>query len=105
MAKDLLRERLAKYIPPKEEWTPVDEALYGVEDIYNVPDDKAKKLREDAIRYSFKHHYEGNKFYHEYCKGVNIKTEEDFKKIPLVPDRFFKDYPDIEEGRGRGFLE
>jgi len=33
---------LAKYIPPKEEWTPVDEALYGVEDIYNVPEDKAK---------------------------------------------------------------
>ena len=58
MAKDLLRERLAKYIPPKEEWTPVDEALYGVEDIYNVPEDKAKKLREDAIRYSFKHHYD-----------------------------------------------
>jgi len=30
MAKDLLRGRLAKYIPPKEEWTPVDEALYGI---------------------------------------------------------------------------
>ncbi|VUT25133.1 MAG: hypothetical protein MOIL_00876 [Candidatus Methanolliviera sp. GoM_oil] len=25
-------------------------------------------LREDAIRYSFKHHCEGNKFYHNYCK-------------------------------------
>jgi hypothetical protein len=49
---------IGKYIPPKEEWTPVDEALYGVEDIYNVPEDKAKKLREDAIRYSFKHHYD-----------------------------------------------
>jgi len=56
-AEDLsMRERLAKYIPPKEEWTPVDEALYGIEDIYNVPDDKAKELREDAIRYSFRHH-------------------------------------------------
>ena len=89
MAKDLLRERLAKYIPPKEEWMPVDEALYGVEDIYNVPEEKAKKLRGDAIRYSFRHHYEGNKFYHEYCKGRgvgpdDIKTEEDFKKIPLI---------------------
>jgi hypothetical protein len=110
MAEDLLRERLAKYIPPKEEWTPVDEALYGVEDIYNVPDDKVKKLRENAIRYSFKHHYEGNKFYHEYCKdrGVkpdDIKSEEDFKKIPLIPDTFFKSYPDIEENGGKGFLE
>ena len=56
-AEDLsMRERLAKYIPPKEEWMPVDEALYGIEDIYNVPDDKAKELREDAIRYSFRHH-------------------------------------------------
>jgi len=51
-----MRERLAKYIPPKEEWMPVDEALYGIEDIYNVPDDKTKELREDAIRYSFRHH-------------------------------------------------
>jgi hypothetical protein len=110
MAKDMLREKLAKYIPPKEEWTPVDEALYGVEDIYNVPEDKAKKLRGDAIRYSFKHHYEGNKFYHEYCKdrGVgpdDIKSEEDFKKIPLIPDTFFKSYPDIEKDRGKDFLE
>jgi hypothetical protein len=110
MAKDMLRERLAKYIPPRDQWTPVDEALYGVEDIYNVPDDKAKKLREDAIRYSFKHHYEGNRFYHNYCKkaGVgpdDIKTEEDFGKIPLVPDTFFKSYPDIEEDRGKDFIE
>jgi hypothetical protein len=110
MEKDLLREKMAKFMPPKEEWTPVDEALYGVEDIYNVPDDKAKKLREDAIRYSFKHHYENNRFYHEYCKeaGVkpdDIKTEEDFGKIPLVPDTFFKSYPDIEENGGKGFLE
>ena len=35
----MIREKLAKFIPPKEEWTPVDEALYGVEDIYNVPEE------------------------------------------------------------------
>jgi len=61
----------------------------ALEDIYNVPDDKTKELREDAIRYSFRYHYEGNKFYHKYCKGRgvgpdDIKTEEDFKKIPLI---------------------
>jgi hypothetical protein len=110
MAKDMLRERLAKFIPPREQWTPVDEALYGVDDIYNVPEEKAKKLREDAIRYSFRHHYEGNEFYHEYCNesGVtpdDIKTEEDFKLIPLVPDTFFKSYPNIEENGGKGFLD
>ena len=31
MAKDMLRERLAKFILPREEWTPVDEALYGAQ--------------------------------------------------------------------------
>ena len=99
MAKDMLMGRLSKFIPPRDQWTAVDEALYGVEDIYNVSEEKAKKLREDAIRYSFKHHYENNKFYHEYCKNASIKpedikTEEDFNKIPLVPDTFFKSYPD-----------
>ena len=101
MAKDLLRERLAKYIPPKDQWTPVDEALYGVDDIYNVPEKKAKRLRTNAIRYAFRHHYDNNKFYHEYCKDQkvspdDIKTEEDFVKIPMIPDTFFKSYPSIE---------
>jgi long-chain-fatty-acid---luciferin-component ligase len=109
MAQDTLRERLAKYIPLKEEWTPVDEALYSVKDIYNVPKEKADKLRLDAIRYAFKHHYENNKFYHKYCQRQNIKpegikTEEDFKKIPLVPDTFFKNYPDIEKNEGKDFI-
>lgn len=94
----VLRARLAKYIPPKDQWTPVDEALYGVDDIYNVPEEKAKRLRTNAIRYAFKHHYENNRFYHEYCKQNNvspddIKNEEDFKKIPLIPSSFFKDHP------------
>ena len=107
---DMLRERLAKFIPPREEWSPVDEALYGVKDIYNVPEEKAKKLRENAIRYSFKYHYEKNYFYHAYCKEMGVKpddmkTEEDFNKIPLVPDTFFKSYPDIEEDGGKNFLK
>jgi len=96
---NILREKMEKYIPPRDQWTPVDEALYGVNDTYNVEPKQAKKLREDAIRYSFKHHYENNRFYHEYCKkrGVepdDIKTDEDFDKIPLIPDVFFKGYPD-----------
>lgn len=110
MVKDLLRERLAKYIPPKDQWTPVDEALYGVDDIYNVPEEEAKKLRTNAIRYAFGHHYENNRFYHEYCKDKNvtpddIKTEEDFVKIPLIPDTMFKSYPEIERDGGKEFLK
>jgi len=108
--ESVLRERLAKYIPPKDQWTPVDEALYGVDDIYNVPEEKAKKLRTNAIRYAFRHHYENNRFYHEYCKDSkvtpdDIKTEEDLKRIPLIPDTFFKSYPSIEQNNGKDFIK
>ena len=92
----------SRYIPPKEKWLPPDEALYGVKDIYRVPLEKAKKLRFKAIKYTFKHHYENNKFYRNLCKEKNvspddIKSEEDFLKIPLLPDKFFKNYPEGKE--------
>jgi hypothetical protein len=38
-------------------------------------------------------------------KPDDIKTEEDFNKIPLVLDTFFKSYPDIEENGGKNFLK
>jgi long-chain-fatty-acid---luciferin-component ligase len=103
MSKDVLREGLAKFIPPSDHWTPIDKALYGVDDIFNVPEEEAKRLRLNAIKYSFRHHYENNKFYHEYCKDKNIKpddikTEKDFKKIPLIPSTFFKDHPNNTDG-------
>ncbi|RLF42009.1 MAG: hypothetical protein DRN12_01675 [Thermoplasmata archaeon] len=95
---DKFNEKARKYIPPKEKWTPVEEALYKPKDLYRVPLDEAKKLQLDAIKYSFKYHYENNQFYHNFCKehGItpdDIKTNEDLKKIPLIPDKFFKEYP------------
>jgi hypothetical protein len=87
-----------KYIPPKKEWTPVDEALYGVKDLFKLPSKKAEKIRFKAIKYAFKHHYEKNSFYKNFCKEQkiepdDIKKSSDLTKIPLIPDSFFKDYP------------
>ncbi len=83
---------------PRNEWTTVDEMIYDTDDYFNVQVEEAKKQREKAIKQAFKHHYENNLFYNKYCKdrGVtpdDIKTEDDFTKIPMIPDSFFKDYP------------
>ncbi len=77
----------------------LENEIYSVDDIYNVPKDEAEKLRIKAIKRSFEHHYAKSPFYGKYCKENNvspedIKTTEDFKKIPLITDRFFKGYPE-----------
>ena len=87
-----------KYIPPKNQWTPADEAVYGQKDIYKVPVKKAKELKFKAIKYQFKNHYENNKMYHGFCKEMKmdpskIKNHDDLEKIPLIPGEFYKDYP------------
>jgi len=84
----------------------VETALYSVDDIYNVSKDKAEKMRFEAIKHSFTHHYTESPFYGDYCRDNNvspedIKTTEDFKKIPLITDRFFKDYPEPNENPKR----
>jgi hypothetical protein len=93
-----LNERLAGYIPPRETWTPADEALFKPIDLLRVPVDEAQEMQLKAIKYAFKRHYTYNQFYHEYCKmgGVSpddLKTSDDFNKIPLIPDSIFKQHP------------
>jgi hypothetical protein len=97
------QKRLQKFIPPKEKWTPIDKALFTpkiyFEDYQNTAD-----LTFIAIKYSFKHHYENNELYKRLCERENItpdkiKSKGDINKIPLLPDSFFKDYPE-----GKGFL-
>ena len=100
-----VEERIKKYIPPRSEWGPVEEALYGVKDIYGVDPKEARELRFKAIKFQFSRQYEQNRFYRKLCRSQNIapddiKTEDDFKKIPLLEDRFFKSYP---EGRDFAF--
>src|SRR5659263_584900 len=94
-----LNERLARYIPPREAWTPVDEALFGQIDLYRAPLEEARAMQLKAITYAFTRHYNNNSFYHEYCttRGVSpsdIKTVDDLFKIPLIPDLTFKQYPE-----------
>ncbi|RLF29310.1 MAG: hypothetical protein DRJ99_03695 [Thermoplasmata archaeon] len=93
---------MTKYFPSKEEWTPSDDALYKPKNLFRIPLKEADRLKFKAIKYIFKHHYDKNKFYRSYCKENKVKPEDiksidDFDKIPLVPDKFFKDYPHGKE--------
>ena len=98
--KDYIKEfnyRMEKYIPQKP-WTPADEALYKPDNLFEVTPKEAEKMRFKAIKYAFNHHYENNSLYKNFCRDSNIspddiKTGDDLTKIPLIPDKFFKDYP------------
>ncbi len=94
---------LEKFITPKESWSPVDKALFAHASFFRDYK-KAQDLMFPAVKYSFKHHYDNNVLYHRVCEvnGVTpdkIKSKNDLSKIPLLPDTFFKDYPE-----GKGFL-
>jgi phenylacetate-coenzyme A ligase PaaK-like adenylate-forming protein len=96
-----LNERLARYIPPRETWTPAEEALYTPTDLFRVPLDEARVMQLKAIRYAFSRQYHHNPFYRKYCTmrevtPGDIETYDDLYKIPLIPDLTFKQYP---EGR------
>ena len=91
-------ELLARYIPPKDTWTPADEALYKPVDLYQVPLDEARDMQLKGIKFTFAHHYNNNDFYRTYCemRGVHpddIKTIDDLDTIPLIPDTTFKQHP------------
>jgi len=93
-----LNERLARYIPPRESWTPAEEAVYKPTDLYRVPLKEAQEMQLKAIRYAFTRYYTHNRFYHNYCEEENvrpedIKTNDDLEKIPLIPDSTFKQHP------------
>lgn len=89
--------KAAGYVPPKDSWTPVDEALYGVKELFELPKDKAEKLRFEAIKYSFNHWYSNSEWFQRYSNEFDvtpseIKTPEDILKIPLISHRFFKTF-------------
>jgi phenylacetate-coenzyme A ligase PaaK-like adenylate-forming protein len=104
LSKSITKNRcLEKFITPKETWNPIDKVLFTPK-LFFSDYKKTQDLMVSAVRYSFKHHYENNNLYNHVCKttGVtpeSIKSKDDFKKIPLVPDTYFKDYPE-----GKGFL-
>ncbi len=98
-----IKKLLDKFITPSESWTPVEKALFTPE-MFFTNYKKNQELLLPAIKHSFKHHYENNVLFKRLCEVDNvtvdnIKTLDDVKKIPLLPDSFFKDYPE-----GKGFL-
>ncbi|MFW6149780.1 MAG: hypothetical protein ACOC6D_07970, partial [Atribacterota bacterium] len=56
------QKRLQKFIPPKENWTPIDKALF-IPKTYFKDYQKSADLTFNAIKYSFKHHYQNNELY------------------------------------------
>ncbi len=95
-----MNKKLQKYIPSSP--SPAEEALYKPTDIFNVPKKEAEEYKFKSIKYAFKYHYENNSFYKKFCKENNvtpedIKSIDDFGKIPLIPDKFFKSYPSGKE--------
>ena len=80
-------------------WNPIEKALYGPEDHFNIASDVADVLRFNAVRYSLDHHYCYNRYYREVCQyrkvtPKDIKTLQDLSKVPLLPAKMFKLYPD-----------
>jgi hypothetical protein len=97
-----LNERLARHIPPRETWTPGEEALFRPTDVLRVPVEEAHETQLKAIKYAFSRHYTLNHFYHRYCdkRGIlpdDIKTYDDLERIPLLPDLTFKQHPSGED--------
>ncbi len=93
---ELFDKQVKEYLPPQN--TPLYEALVKYKDIYRIPLHEADKLQFSCIKHAFVHHYNNNQFYHKFCKEHkitpdDIKTNKDLTKIPLIPDKFFKDYP------------
>ena len=96
--------RLQKMIPPQNEWTPVDRALFTCENFFDDYD-SCQDQRFTAVKHSFEHHFTNNRLYHRLCLNEDVSpgkivSPTDYLDIPLLPDTFFKDYPD-----GKGFLQ
>jgi phenylacetate-coenzyme A ligase PaaK-like adenylate-forming protein len=90
------------YVPPRDTWSPVDEALYGVDTLFRLPKERADELRFNAVKHAFGYWYEESKWYHMYCnefdfKPESLKTQDDLNKVPLISQRFFKAYLEGQE--------
>ena len=80
---------IGKYIPPKNTWTPVDEAIYKPRDFYRIPLKEASEMQFKSIKYAFNNHYENNAFYRNFCKEHkltpnDIKTLNDLEKSSFL---------------------
>ena len=91
-----LDECLLKYIPPRNTWSPIDEALYKPKDLYRIPLKEAEELQLKSIKFTFNYHYINNRFYQGFCKENNITPSSIISREyhqsckPELPGRVFK---------------
>jgi phenylacetate-coenzyme A ligase PaaK-like adenylate-forming protein len=95
--KNQLKNVFSRFIPSQNQWTPVDKALFKPATFFH-DFKETQKLMFPAIKHSFHHHYTNNQLYHSLCTShditpTDIKKQDDIVNIPLLPDTFFKDYP------------
>lgn len=69
-----LNERLARYIPARETWTPSEEALFKPIDLYRVPINDARTMQLKAIKYAFTRYYKLSHFYREGPRGGGLHS-------------------------------
>lgn len=83
----------------RDQWKTIDEIIYGSSSYFRYNQEEMNKMRFKAIKESLNHHYSKSQFYNQLCKEYNftpdnIKSEKDLEKIPMLPDTFFKEYPE-----------
>ena len=67
-----LNERLSRYIPPRETWTPAEEALFKPIDPHSVPLEDARAMQLGAIKHTFTRHYKLNQFYRSVLRDEGL---------------------------------
>lgn len=84
---------------PKKDWASIDHLIYESDDYFKIPSEEIEEKRFTSIKESVNHHYQHSRFYHQLCKEYEFKpsdlnNNEDLDTIPMVPDTFFKEYPE-----------
>jgi phenylacetate-coenzyme A ligase PaaK-like adenylate-forming protein len=82
----------------KNQWSSIDYMIYDSEDYFTLSPQEAEQKRFAAIKESITHHYKNSRFYHQLCNEYDFSPEhinstDDFHLVPMVPDTFFKEYP------------
>jgi phenylacetate-coenzyme A ligase PaaK-like adenylate-forming protein len=94
----LFKRRDELFSRPRDQWTTVDEMIYGMNDYFSYDPKEVYQNRFKANKEALVFHYNKSQFYHQLCKEYeflpeDVKTEQDFDKVPMLPDTFFKEYP------------
>lgn len=84
---------------PRNQWSTIDHMIYESKDYFTLPLEETEQNRFTAIKESVDHHYKNSRFYHQLCKEYNfapdqLKDQTNLEEIPMVPDTFFKEYPE-----------